>query len=120
MEIRKIKINKNDYLFINEFKSTRTGFKHTTRLFKNDCLLNESSVNYINRTWECYTYQTSMKKCINDIIELKIDRLKAEYKEKNNINRITEKHKKELNKFINNDPTLKEYKKIYKKLDFRY
>ena len=120
MEIRKIKANKNDYLFINEFKSTRIGFKHITRLFKNDCLLNEVSVNYINRTWESYNYQTSMKKCINDIIELKIDRLKAEYKQKNNIDRITKKHIKELNNYIKSDPVLKEYKKIYKKLDYRH
>lgn len=119
MDIREIKINKDRYIFVNESKGTYNGFKHISKLFKNNYLLNESKVNYINRTWEYYTFQTSMKKCIYELIELKKEDLRARFKQDKNINKITKKYDKELNKYFKSDLQLKRYYKIYKKLDSR-
>ena len=44
------------------FKSTRNGFKHYGDVYLNDSLYKcndkELKINYINRTWEAYEYQS--------------------------------------------------------------
>ena len=57
MNIRIEIINGNEWKFENEYKDTRSGFNHYTRLFKNGKLFAENTSHYINRTWERYTYQ---------------------------------------------------------------
>lgn len=47
-----------EFTFVNDFKSTRSGFNHYAKLFYNTTLLSEAKVCYINRTWEYYMYQT--------------------------------------------------------------
>ena len=64
MNIRIESINGNEWKFENEYKETRNGFKHHTRLFKNGKLFAENTSHYINRTWESYTYQSSMRCCV--------------------------------------------------------
>ena len=56
-------MNPEEYLdsmftFVNDFKSTRSGFNHYSRLHMGSTLLSEAKVRYINRTWEEYRYQT--------------------------------------------------------------
>jgi transcription antitermination factor NusG len=108
MEIKKLNINNNEYEFVNEFKSTRNGFKHITTLFLNGYKLGDATINYINRTWEMYEYQSVMKKVVNELIhEIETDFIEH-YKSKHNISRLTSKTKNttefEVEKmvFINN------------------
>lgn len=117
MELKKFKNKKlKNYCFVNEYGSTRNGFYHQSTLLYNNNEIYKKKVNYLNRTWECYTYQTSMKACIDSLIDESIDYLKEAYKRQNNIKRITKKHQKELQKIIESSGTLNIYKLIKKEL----
>ena len=89
MEIRKITVNGNEYQFINDSRNTRSGFAHDTTLFKNGREYSRATANYINRTWECYRYQTVMKRCISDIIDSGEEDFITAHKRSNNIKRLT-------------------------------
>ena len=41
-----------------EFKNTRYGFKHVCKVYRGAVVIAEHSSNYLNRTWEAYTYQS--------------------------------------------------------------
>ena len=41
-----------------EFKNTRYGFKHVCKVYKGSRVIAEHSINYLNRTWEAYEYQS--------------------------------------------------------------
>ena len=74
----------------------------------------------MNRTWECYQYQTVMKRCIGDIIEANEKDYIEVYKADNDIKRLTaEKREQILNEFYK-QREIKELQKVYKLLDNRY
>ena len=100
-----------NYFFTLECKSTKNGFKHIATLYNqfNTYFLHVASVNYLNRTWECYEGQTTFLKCINELIEMQQNKIKDNYKQQNNIKRITQKHNEILNNLYNSDATLKDY-----------
>lgn len=56
-------------LFVNEWRKTRNGFRHETTLFLGSGPEGSARVDYCNRTWECYEYQTVMSRCVRDLIE---------------------------------------------------
>ena len=121
MRITKFKSTKlKKYMFINDCVYTRSGFKHISKLFYNDYEIIENVAHYINRTWECYTFQTSMCGAVYTLIENKKEAIKRDYKAKNNIKRLTEKTKKELEKIYNSDEKIKTYNLMYKELKNYY
>ena len=54
MELKRIKAysltNEFEFVFVNESKGTRNGFKHTTTLLIDNYKIISTSINYINRT----------------------------------------------------------------------
>lgn len=116
MEIKKYTVNKKTYEFINEYRNTANGFKHTTHLFIDDNEVVDVSVNYINRTWEKYTYQTSMLEAIYSAIKQRELRLEDVFRRRNNITRMTKDKREELERIKKDDVLLKEYQKVLKKL----
>ena len=89
MEIRKENINGKEFLFVNEYESTRTGFKHISTLFVNGYEYQKSTCHYINRTWENYAFQSSMLRAIEDLKSKLYERALYIYKSKNSITRLT-------------------------------
>lgn len=87
--------------FKNEFKGTRSGFSHTSRLYNNGVLLAVEKRNYLNRTWEAYEYQSSMRGAVQNAINSEIAREKAE----RGIKRLTQNLKQEI---IDNSELIKE------------
>ena len=51
--------------FVCDSGSTRNGFKHEATLFKNGREEAFAKVNYLNRTWESFTYQSVMFEAID-------------------------------------------------------
>lgn len=88
METRTKNIDNRTYTFVNEFINRRDGFNHKTTLLCNGVELVTNNVHYINRTWECYTYETSMRGAVNTLIDSKLNRHIARYKEENGIIRF--------------------------------
>ena len=63
--------------FKNEYKSNRNGFSHTSRLYhESGNLLAEAKCNYLNRTWEVYPFQSSMRQAVAKAIENEIKQQK--------------------------------------------
>lgn len=111
MEIKKIKVGNSEFEFVNESGNTRYGFYHRSVLFCNGCKIGENRVNYLNRTWESYRYQTCMVGLIRDKIESRTNYLRKDFMCKNNYKKMTDKRKMEFansNEFLN-DEFLNEY-----------
>ena len=52
-----------------EWKKTRNGFKHEATLCSNGSNVATAKCSYLNRTWECYEYETVLKKIIRNRFE---------------------------------------------------
>lgn len=115
-EIKRINLNGREFMFVNESKSTRNGFAHLTQLFNGDCLVSYASCNYLNRTWECYTYQSVMQKAVRKLLD-NIEEITTErYKRENNISRLTEKRREEIKKIYLEDSNYKMYSNLLEAL----
>jgi hypothetical protein len=93
----------------NEYKSTRSGFTHVSKLYRNNALVCVAKCHYINRTWESYNFQTSMKKVVSMAIEKEI----AEQKRFQGIKRLTKEKRQEI---INYSSWINELTTKYKSL----
>lgn len=116
METKKVVVNEKEYLFVNESGSTRNGFYHRSVLLRNGNEIMTNKVNYLNRTWECYRYQTAMRGCVSQLKANRAEKLKNEYKTVNMISRMTAKRQAEFETILNNDSLYKEYEEIEKAL----
>ena len=56
------------YSIVCNFKSTRTGFKHTASLCKNGQSIYETKICYLNRTWDRFEYESILLKVVDDFI----------------------------------------------------
>ena len=107
MSIIKKSINNNEYEFVNSSRSNRSGFVHETKLYKNGNLIGEAKVQYYNRTWETYCYQTVMKRCVYILIDAEFTDFRESYKIKHNIKRMTgAKEAEMMQDFVEYKPTL--------------
>jgi cephalosporin-C deacetylase-like acetyl esterase len=93
----------------NEHKDTRGGFKHVSKLYRNNALVCKATCHYINRTWESYPFQSSMKKVVSMAIEKEI----AEQKRFQGIKRLTQDKRQEI---INYSSWINELKTKHKSL----
>ena len=96
MSIIKHTVNGNEYKFINSVRGNRSGFVHETQLFKNDEFIGENKVQYYNRTWEVYQYQTVMKGAIRILQDAEFETFKNSWKYQHNVKRLTESKKVEM------------------------
>jgi hypothetical protein len=79
--------------FKNTYKSTRSGFSHTSQLFSESGKLLATGVcHYINRTWEEYDFQSSMREAVSVAVEIEIQRQKR----LQGIKRLTAKKSEEI------------------------
>ena len=76
----------------------------------------KTSIQYYNRTWERFTYESIINKIINIQIE-NIERLqKTIYKESNNIKRLTKEKEKEVLKVCDSIEFYKQLKALKTKI----
>lgn len=94
--------------FINEFKKTRNGFSHTSKLY-NGSLIVEVKCNYLNRTWEVYPFQSSMRQAVTKAIENEVNAIKNQM----GIKRLTKDKRAEIEAYSS---TINELKTLYKTL----
>lgn len=70
---------------------TRSGFAHVVTLYKDNHEISRARVNYLNRTWEVYRYQSAMRSAVYNIISGRRDFLKYRYKKDHGISRVSQK-----------------------------
>lgn len=119
MEIRKITVNGKEFQFVNESRSTRSGFAHDTTLFVNGYERLKHTCHYLNRTWECYRYQTAMIGAVNELINGRKDNLTDDFKNVNGYKKLTPNRKEELNKIFESDSYIKELKAVRDCLNYQ-
>ena len=90
MEIRRI-VCKNGrvYNIVNETWETSRAWGHKSTLIAPWGEVESRKVKYINRTWERYTYESCMSGLIDTILEDNLKSYITQYKEKNDITRLT-------------------------------
>ena len=81
-ELKTYDVDGVKYTFYCNASDSRTGFKHECSLFRNDNELAEAKINYYNRTWEAFTFQSVMlsavEKAKNNASKYGIYDIKAE------------------------------------------
>lgn len=63
--MRIFNLNEN-YNVVCNWKKTRNGFKHEATLHKNGFEIAKTKCCYLNRTWECFEYESVLVKIINE------------------------------------------------------
>lgn len=91
-----VTINGNEYIFINSFRANRSGFVHESELLKNNWSMGAHKVQYYNRTWERYTYQTVMMGLIHNLLDEIKEEYKNAWKESHGVKRLTEAKRKAM------------------------
>lgn len=116
-DYRKI-VNGSEYLFINTFRGNRSGFVHETELMRDNWVIGTNKVQYYNRTWECYTYQTVMKGCVSKLMDEAFEEFKTAWKNAHEIKRLTAKMKNAMMEDLKNNPPMEyaELKELYELL----
>ena len=117
-DITRKTINGNEYTFFNSFRGNRSGFVHETELFKNDRLIGRNKIQYYNRTWECYTYQSVMKGAVHMLMDEAFEDFKTAWKNDHEIKRLTAKMKDDMMENLKNNPPMEyaELKELYELL----
>lgn len=95
--------------FKNTYKSSRNGFSHTSILYNDDKLISEAKCNYINRTWEVYPFQSSMRQAVAKAIDNEIKTIK----DQSGIKRLTKQKQAEIEAYSS---TIQQLKTLYKTL----
>lgn len=90
MEIKRIECkNGRVYNIVNETWETSRAWGHKSTLIAPWGEVESRKVKYLNRTWERYTYESCMSGLINTILENNLKSYITQYKEKNDITRLT-------------------------------
>ena len=90
MEIKRIECkNGRVYNIVNETWETSRAWGHKSTLIAPWGEVESRKVKYQNRTWERYTYESCMSGLINTILENNLKSYITQYKEKNDIRRLT-------------------------------
>ena len=99
-----------DYKIVAESWETYNSWGHKATLFKGDYELTKSRIRYLNRTWECYQYQSVILDAIYEAIKRRQSRLIADYKLTTGAIRTTKSTKEKLFK---NDIDIIELEELY-------
>ena len=94
--------------FKNTYNSSRSGFSHTSELY-NGKLISTAKCNYINRTWEVYPFQSSMRQAVAKAIDNEIKTIKDQI----GIKRLTKEKQAEIEAYSS---TIQQLKTLYKTL----
>ena len=116
MELRKFEIGGREVEFANASRGTRSGFAHDTTMFVDGRRIQEATCHYLNRTWECYTYQTVMLRAVyREIEEIKFY-IKNRFMEEKGYKKLTAQRKDELEAVYKADEGLQFYEEVKAKL----
>jgi hypothetical protein len=105
------KINNHDYLIHSRSANSRTGFAHISTLVRDGIEIATKRVNYYNRTWESYQYQTSMILVVEQAMDAEMKSLIDHYKRESGIKRLSAAKKEELSNSTTLMLDLKELRK---------
>lgn len=97
MELKKVICKSgNEYNIVNEYWETSRAWGHKSTLLKNGYEVDTNKVKYLNRTWECYTYQSCMSSLLSNILYNNFERYVIDYKRQHGIERLKKGQKEKI------------------------
>lgn len=117
----KFEIENTNVEFICETVDTRSGFAHVAEMYIGNDMYpyGKGRVNYYNRTWECWRYQTVCRRIVAEMLEGIEARLKSDLKIENGWSRMTAERNKVLEEVVLGDSDYKFYLQLYRELSNR-
>lgn len=113
-ETYRITINNHPFRFDCRSWGTRSGFAHSAELISGTWKrLAVGKCYYLNRTWECYTFQSAMLEAINKAIESQREEVTDKVKRENGWEKITAKRREALDKVLAEDIHMITLKALY-------
>lgn len=106
--LKKLLINGKEVTFNCKAKKTKNGFAHECEMHVNGNWYSKVKVNYYNRTWEAYQFQTAMKNAVYDVLEVLYKATEMTLKFSENWKRIS-KGRRETIDCIYNDSSEKQF-----------
>ena len=76
-------------------RSTRHGFAHDATLFVNGVNEGTETAHYLNRTWECFRYQSVIGSIVRAHVREERERIRAEWMRSRGYERMTAKRREE-------------------------
>ena len=116
-ELWKRNINGTEVLFVNSSRWTRHGFAHDTEVFIDGRNVGSNTAHYLNRTWECFRYQTVMRGAIIRLREEREKELRRNFKYLHDYKKMTPKRELEFKGFYGNDPMIDLYTEVLRALE---
>ena len=106
-----------EFKIVAQSYETRNSWGHKAELIKNnDHTLNKYKIRYYNRTWECYQYQSVIKAVLDDYITKTINKYINDYKQQNNIKRLSSNLKQQLIDQAKQTPLIEKLNTFYGEL----
>lgn len=114
-ETYRITINNHPFRFDCRSWGTRSGFAHGAELIDTGSWLRlaEAKRFYLNRTWECYTFQSAMLDAIENAMDSQRDDITRKLKRENGWEKITAKRREALDKALAEDEYMETLKALY-------
>ena len=118
MSMIKKTVNGIEYTFFNSSRSNRSGFVHETELYRNGVFFGRNKIQYYNRTWECYTYQSVMCGLVRSLLEECREEFQNEWKNAHDVKRLTKAKRAEMDEDfeVNTPESYVELTKLYSML----
>lgn len=113
---RTITVNGNRFDFYNTFFRNSRNWGHKTELHINDRVVTKNKCIYLNRTWEVYPYQSCMQDCVYNLLDIRRQEIESDFRNKNNIKRLTSEKRVTLDVIITKDNEIKDLNKLLKEL----
>ena len=112
-ELKKYNVNGHEIDFHCSARDTRHGFAHDCDLFIDGRFETSATCHYLNRTWECYRYQSVMVSAVRSAIDDRYAYLKNRYLDDNGFCKLTAKRKVDFENGLLNDERYALFKAVY-------
>ena len=113
MEVKRIKIDGREFAFICDWRGTRSGFAHDVTMMENWRTAAKATAYYINRTWECWNYQTAILQAIQNAMDEEAKWVTRRVKRDNGWEKLTAKRKEAVDAALAESADYATYKKLY-------
>lgn len=108
----KFTVNNREFEFLCHAVRTRNGFAHVCRLYIDGVRFTEAKINYLNRTWERYEFQSVMRRAVDQIIDSSEKLANFQAKEKLGLSRMTKQAKQLAEEMLSSDQLVIDCKEL--------
>lgn len=116
MDLKRIEIENTTFTFCCNSRCTRHGFAHDCSLYIDECLAATATAHYLNRTWECYRFQSVQQSAIYKVLQDRKADLLQDFKEAHGYKKMTAGRRADFEQEAAADHTLQIYEAAYQKL----